>query len=162
GVPLITPSNTVIAPVRAAAGFQISAYEGATGRLKYTLTNDYLLPTLPTNSWIPVYQPVIANPPSGPRLYYAGAGGTIYYITNLDSDTPGPPVHECFYTNLAGYNLNATSYNNTIFINTPMTADSNGTIFFGFRVQQTAPAPLNTTQSGFARIDPEGSSIYVL
>jgi len=49
-----------------------------------------------------------------------------------------------------------------VFINTPITADSNGNIFFGFRVQGTAPAPLNTTQSGFARIDPNGNASYVL
>ena len=35
-------------------------------------------------------------------------------------------------------------------------------MFFGFRVQGTAPAPLNTTQSGFARIDANGTGTYVL
>jgi len=29
-------------------------------------------------------------------------------------------------------------------------------------VEQTAPAPLNTTQARFARIDPQENSIYVL
>src|SRR5262249_52123404 len=43
-----------------------------------------------------------------------------------------------------------------------ITSDSNGNIFFGFRVQGTAPAPLNTTQSGIARIDPSGNGSYVL
>jgi len=160
--PLITPANTVLVSVRTAAGFQVSGYEGATGRLKYTLTNDYRLPTPPTNSWVPVYQPVIAHPPSAPRLYYAGAGGTMFYITNLDSDTPSGPVQQSFYTNLAGYKSNAVAFNSTIFINTPLTANSNGVIFFGFRVQQTAPPPLDTTQSGFARVDPDGTAVYVL
>ena len=49
-----------------------------------------------------------------------------------------------------------------MFINTPLTADTNGNVFFGFRVQGTAPAPLSTTQSGFDRIDPNGSATYVL
>jgi hypothetical protein len=161
--PLITAANTVFASVRTTTGFQLSAYQGTTGRLKYTLTNDYLLPTPPTNGgWIPVYQPVIANPPSGPRLYYAGAGGTIYYVTNVDSDTPGLPIQQCFYTNLSGYNSNAAAFNSTVFINTPLTANSNGVVYFGFRVPQTAPVPLNTTQNGFARIDPNGDALYVL
>src|SRR6516165_8087547 len=47
GAPVITPSNTVIVPVKTTNGvqiaFKVSAYEGATGRLKYTLTTDYLL-----------------------------------------------------------------------------------------------------------------------
>ena len=67
-----------------------------------------------------------------------------------------------FYTTLANYLANAAAYNSTIFINTPITADSNGNVFFGFRVQGTAPAPLSTTQSGFARIDPNGNGTYVL
>ena len=159
GAPLITPSNTVLVPVKTATGFQVSAFEGATGRLKYTLATDYVLPT---SNWRPVYQPVIAMPPSGARLYYAGAGGTVYYRENIDSDTPGAPVQQCFYTNLAAYVSNASSFNSTVFINTPLTADSNGVVFLGFRVQQTAPAPLNTTNGGFARIDPAGNAIYVL
>ena len=67
-----------------------------------------------------------------------------------------------FYTSLANYTANAAGYNSTIFINTPMTADSNGNVFFGFRVEGTAPAPLSTSQSGFARIDPNGNGTYVL
>ena len=37
-----------------------------------------------------------------------------------------------------------------------------GNVYFGFRVQGSAPAPLSTTQSGFARIAPDGNGIYVL
>src|ERR1041385_5626755 len=94
GAPLITPSNTVLVPVRTTNGFLVDAFEGATGRLKYTLTNDYILPT---HNWIPAYQPVLSSPPSGTRLYYAGAGGTVYHIDNPDSDSPGAPVQECSY-----------------------------------------------------------------
>ena len=97
------------------------------------------------------------------RLYYAGAGGTVYHIDDVDSDNPSVPVQECFYTNLVGYASNAAAFNSTIFINTPITADTNGVVFFGFRVEGgTAPEPLNTTNSGFARIDPDGNCIYVL
>src|SRR5712671_790367 len=92
GAPLVTPSNTVLVPVKISTnGFQVGAFESATGRRKYTLTNDYIMAPIPTNgsTWIPVYQPAIANPPTGQRLYYAGGGGTIYCIDNIDSDTPG-------------------------------------------------------------------------
>jgi hypothetical protein len=92
GAPVVTPSNTVLVPVKiSSTGFLVRAFESATGRIKYTLTNDYIMAPIPTNgnTWIPVYQPAIANPPSGARLYYPGAGGTVYYIENIDSDTPG-------------------------------------------------------------------------
>jgi hypothetical protein len=163
GAPVITPSNTVIVPVKTTNGvqiaFKVNAYEGATGRLKYTLTTDYLLPTY---NWIPAYQPVLAAGPSGLRLYYAGAGGTVYHVDNPDSDTPGAPVHVCFYTNLNAYASNAAAFNNSVFVNTAFTADTNGVVFFGFRVQQTAPAPLNTTNSGFVRLDSNDNATYVL
>src|SRR5262249_47581280 len=79
-----------------------------------------------------------------------------------DSGTVGTPVQEVFYTSLAGYQANAAAFNSTVFIDTPITTDAAGDIFFGFRVQGTAPSPLNTTQSGYARIDPNGTGTYVL
>jgi uncharacterized repeat protein (TIGR01451 family) len=165
GAPLITPANTVLVPVKTASGFQVSAFEGATGRLKYTLTNDYIMAPIAGGGWVPVYQPVLATGAAGTRLYYAGPGGTTYYVDNIDSDIPGTPVHQCFYTDLTNYLAKAAGtngFNNTVFINTPLTADTNGVVFFGFRVQRTAPAPLNTTNGGFVRLSADGTGTYVL
>lgn len=161
GAPLITSANTVLVPVKTGAtnGFEVNAYNGTTGAAVYSLTTDYILPS---HDWTPSYSPALAISCSGTRLYYAGAGGTVYYITNPDSSTPGTPVQQVFYTSLSSYQANAGGYNSTVFIDTPLTSDSNGDIFFGFRVQGTAPAPLNTTQSGYARIDPNGNATYVL
>jgi hypothetical protein len=159
GAPLITASNTVIAPVKTAAnGFRLDVFNGSGGAAKYSLAIDYILPS---STWIPVYQPVLATVTTGLRLYYAGAGGTVYFIDNPDSNSPGVPTRRAFY-GLTNYQANISGFNSTVFINTPITADANGNIFFGFRVQGTAPAPLNTTQSGFARIDPNGNATYVL
>jgi hypothetical protein len=163
GAPLITPANTVVVPtltvVNGGVMSLVNVFAGATGIQKYTLTNDYVGPNAPRFP----YQPVIATPSSGLRLYYAGAGGTVYYIDNLDSDTPGTPVQQCFYTDLDSYRSNASAFNSTVFINTSLTADTNGVIFFGFLVQSgAAPAPLSTTNFGFARIDPAGNASYVL
>lgn len=160
GSPLITAANTVIMPVKTAAnGFQVVALDGLSGSTKYTLVTDYVLPSA---GWIPVYQAVITAGPNGPRLYYPGVGGTLWHIDNADSDTPGAPVREVFYTSLAAYQAAPAGYNNTIYINTPITAAADGSIYFGFRTQGTAPAPLNATQSGFARIDSFGNGSYVL
>ena len=160
GAPLITAANTILVPVKTASdGFQVNAFDASNGAAKYTLTTDYVLPNY---GWIPVYNPCLATGSFGTRLYYPGRGGTIFHIDNPDAVAHGLPVQEVFYTTLANYLANAAAYDATVFINTPVTSDSNGNVFFGFRVQGTAPAPLSTTQSGFARIDPNGNGTYVL
>lgn len=167
GMPVITPANTIFVPVKTGVGdgFEINVYNAANptnaanGTQLYSLSTDY---TQPPHNWILPYQPVLATSSQGTRLYYPGAGGTVYYIDNVDSVSHGAPVQQVFYTTLANYQANAAGFNATVFIDTPLTADSNGDIFFGFRVNNTAPAPLNTTQSGYARIDPNGNATYVL
>jgi hypothetical protein len=159
GAPVITASNTVLVPVKTSNdGFRVDAFNGNNGAAKYSINTDYILPA---HNWIPVYNPCIATGSFGTRMYYAGAGGTILHIDNPDSNSPGAPVREAFYS-IANYNSNPAAYNSTIFVNTPLTSDAAGNVYFGFRVQGTAPAPLNTSQSGIARIDANGSGIYVL
>ena len=161
GSPVVTAANTVLVPVKTATdGFRVDAFDGSNnGALKYTLTTDYVLPS---HSWVPVYNPCLTTGSFGTRLYYPGRGGTIYYIDNPDAVAHGTPVHQVFYTTLANYLANAAAYNASIFINTPITADSHGNIYFGFRVSGTAPAPISSSQSGFARMDPNGNGTYIL
>ena len=161
GAPLITPANTIIVPQKTGAngGFAINVFNAVNGASMYSLTTDY---TQPSHNWILPYQPALAVNSVDTRLYYPGNGGTIYYIDNPDSVSHGAPVQQVFYTTLANYQANAAAFNSSVFINTPITADANGNVFFGFRVQGTAPAPLSTTQSGFARIDPNGNATFVL
>jgi hypothetical protein len=85
GAPLITSSNTIVVPVKTASGFQINVLNGGDGTTKYSLATDYILPS---HTWIPVYQPALA----AGRLYYPGAGGTVYFIDNPDSSGHGVPV----------------------------------------------------------------------
>jgi Bacterial Ig-like domain (group 3) len=159
GSPLITSSNTVIIPVKTGAtdGFEITARNGGNGNLKYTVSTDYTVSGMPFD-WTPSYSPTLT--PSG-RLYYAGAGGTLYYIDNVDSNSAHTPVQVAFY-GLSNYTGNSAAFNSSVYIDTPLTSDSQGDIFFGFRVVGTAPAPLSTTQSGYARIDPSGNGKFVL
>jgi len=160
GAPLITPANTVFVPVKTGStgGFRIDVFNGTGGATLYSLSTDYVQPS---HNWILPYQPVLATSAAGTRLYYPGAGGTVYYIDNVDGAGHGAPVQQVFY-GLAAYQANQNGFNSTVFIDTPLTADSSGNVFFGFRVAGTAPAPLSTTQSGFARIDPNGNAVYVL
>jgi len=158
GAPVITSSNTILVPVKTATGFMVNAFNAITGAAIYSLSTDYILPP---HDWIPVYQPALAVTPTT-KFYYPGAGGTVYSIDNVDSAGHGVPVQTVFYTSLANYQANAAAFNASVFINTPITSDYTGNIYFGFRVVGTAPAPLSTTQSGFARIDQTGTATYVL
>jgi hypothetical protein len=143
----------VIVPVKTGAngGFEVEALNGATGSVLWTQTTDYVLPP---HNWTPSYSPVLT---AQNRLYFAGAGGTLYYLDN--PDTPGPHAvgHLAFY-GISNYLMNAGAYNSTVFIDTPLTADSQGNIFFGFRVVGSAPGGL---VNGIARIGANGSGTSV-
>src|SRR5207237_1972071 len=59
---------------------------------------------------------------------------------------------------LANYTANPAAFKSTVFINTPITSDSAGNIYFGFQVTGTNPANL---QSGVARIDTSGNGTWI-
>jgi hypothetical protein len=158
GTPLITPGNTVIVPVMTATGgFQLDAINAYTGQTKWTLSTDYIIPP---HNWTPSYDASLVAPNATDpnyRLYFAGAGGTLYYVDNPDSNT-APTVGKAAFYGLANYNANPNAYNSTVYINTPITADNQGDLFFGIRVTGTNPSGL---ASGVARMDANGNGIWV-
>jgi hypothetical protein len=151
GSPLVTEANTVIVPVKIGPtnGFQVEAHSGVDGSLLWTAATDYTLP--PTNAWTPSYSPVLT--PAN-RLYFPGAGGTLYYIDNPDDPNATVDGQVAFY-GIANYNH---SLDTKVFIDTPLTSDSAGDIYFGFLV--SGSNSLNLT-SGIARIDPNGVGTWV-
>jgi hypothetical protein len=160
GEPMVSAANTVIIPVKTGAtqGFHIEARDGGNGTLKWIQSSNYLLPTLPNGVWTPSFPAVLA--PTN-RLYFAGAGGTVFFINNPDAHRATISGQFAFY-GLSNYQANPSSFNSTIFIDTPLTADSHGDIYFGFRVEGTAPTVGNTTiQSGLARIGADGTGTWI-
>jgi len=153
----VTAGNTVLVPVTTAAGgYEVLAYNGATGALIYTLPSDY---TLPPHDWTPPYTPALSL---GTRLYYAGAGGTVYYRDTLNGATgsngqPGATGQFVFYGKSV-YTANQNALNTAIQISTPITADRYGDIFFGFiAAPGNGAGPKGTDLvSGIARIGPTG------
>src|SRR5262245_18258239 len=121
GSPLVTAANTVIVPVKTGAtdGFRLEGISGASGAVKWTQTTDY---GLPPHSWVPSYSPTLT--PIN-RLYFAGAGGTIYYMNSPDSDGATTSGQLSFY-GTAAYSANKAAFNGTVFINTPITSDGAG------------------------------------
>jgi hypothetical protein len=153
GSPIITAANTVIVPVKTGAtdGFKIDAHNGADGTLLWSRTTDYTLPPH-GGAWTPSYDPALT--PSG-RLYYAGAGGTVYYVDQPDATDPGTPAQTAFY-DFSQYTH--AGFDSSVYISTPLTVDSQGNIYFGYQV--SGPNPLNL-QSGIARIGSDGKGTYV-
>lgn len=150
GSPVVTAGNTVIVPVGdGGAGFQLEAFNGATGAPVYTLTTDY---SLPAHDWTPPYGPALAL---GTRLFYAGAGGTLYY-RDLPNAATGPGGQVAFY-GLANYRANEAAYNSTVEISTPLTADRSGNVYFGFTVTGANPSNLI---SGIAKVGYTGAGVW--
>ena len=160
GQPLVAANNAMFLPVKTATdGFEVDAFQNSSK--VYTLTSDY---TLPSHDWVPSYQPVLTTDGGvNTRIYYAGAGGAIYYVDNPDApNNRSQPVQRIFYTDPATYAANAAAYNSSVFVNTPITADSQGDIFFGVRIENTPVAPFTSTQNAYVRMTPDGTSTFVL
>lgn len=138
--PMITAANTVLVPVKttAAGDFRIEARNGVTGALLYSLPSSFVLPSA---GWTPVY-PATLTPQN--RLYYAQAGGVLAWRDSPDSAT--------------GKSGTVDAFNNaSVQINTPLTADAKGNVYFGFLVG----TPSGGLANGIARVAPDGSSQWV-
>ena len=153
GSPVITPGNTVIIPVKTGAndGFRLDARTAGDGSLLWSATTDYISPP---HGWLPSYSPVIAP---GGRIWYAGKGGTVFYRDNLDAGVALDSGQVAFY-GIDTYRQNPASFDSTVFIDTPITADGAGNIYFGFRTLPGAPSGL---ASGIARIDTAGNGTWI-
>ncbi len=152
GSPLLTTQNTVIVPVKTGAtnGFEVEAVSAANGAAQWILTSDYILPP---HSWVPEFGPALT--PSS-RVYFPGAGGTVYYRDSPDSAT-GPTGQIAFY-GISNYQAAQQTYAANVMISTPIISDAAGDIFFGFTV--TGATPLNL-KSGIARISASGQGAWI-
>jgi uncharacterized protein YccT (UPF0319 family) len=162
GSPLITAANTVITTVKSGAAgiFNVQGRSGSSGTPRWNIESDYAL--MPKNGgmgygydWIPSYSATLT--PSN-RLYFGGDGGTVLYTDTPDAPGPNPPttVRLAFF-GLSSYSANPAGFNGTVFINTPITSDAAGDIFFGFIVTGSNPAGLT---SGVARIGANGTGSW--
>lgn len=155
GAPLITDANTVVYPFKVGddtPNFHVLGRNGTNGAPVWDVAADWVPGP---HGWYPPYQPVLATATN--RVYFAGAGGTVYYRTDPDSAT-GTVARLAFFGTLSQYLNNKSAYDGSVFVDTPLTADNQGNIFFGFRV--TGSNPSNLT-SGIARIAADGSATWV-
>jgi hypothetical protein len=150
GSPLVTPVGTVIVPVKTGVNnFRAEARNQTTGAVLWHLKTDYVAPSA---EFLPSFSPVLANG----KLYMPAAGGTVLVRDTPDQVT-GKLSRLVFYGS-ANFDGNRQIYSDNVEINTPITADSAGNLYFGFLVLGSTPIGL---QSGLARISATGQGWYV-
>jgi hypothetical protein len=150
--PMITSSNTVILAIKTGPtnGFQIEGHKGKGGTRMWRLKTDFVFAP---HDWTPSFP---AHLTAQNRLYFAGAGGTVYFRDTPDLKT-GATGQIAFYGN-AEYQNNKAAYNAHVMIDTPITADEAGNIYFGFSVTGSTPAGL---KNGIARIGADGTGTWI-
>jgi hypothetical protein len=152
GSPVITSHNTVVLPVKTGAdgGFRVEARIGQTGTLLWSQASDY---RLPAHRWVPSFNPVLT--PDG-RVVIPAAGGRLLARSDPDSAT-GATATLSFHGSAC--DPAPATCDATITINTPLTADSRGNVFFGFSV--SGPNPAGLAGGGFARVSASGVGSHV-
>ncbi len=149
GSPLVTAANTVIVPVKTGANsFRVDARNGATGDLLWSENTGWKAPEA---SFVPGLGPTI----SGNLLYIPDVAGRLIQRQNPD-DATGKTTLLYFY-GAENYAKSPTAYKKYVQIDTPLTTDSSGNIYFGFLV--LGPTPLKL-KSGIARIAADGTGAW--
>ena len=151
GSPVVTSHNTVVVPVKTAldGGFRVEARSGGNGGLIWSANTDYVLPP---HNWVPSYNLALTT---GNRLFFPGSGGKLWVKNDADAG-PGMPVSVVFYGS-AAYNASPAAFDASVFVNTPLTVDAQGNVYFGFVVTAANPAGL---ASGIARVDANGVGVW--
>jgi hypothetical protein len=133
----------------AAGSVRFEARSGTNGALIWSGTSDYVLPV---HNWVPSYN--LALSPSN-RLHAPGAGGKLF--VREDADSPTGAITTAVFYGESVYAANPAAFDSTVIINTPLTVDTAGTVYFGFIVTGTNPAGL---VSGIARITAAGAGSW--
>ncbi len=157
GSPMITAANTVLVPTRVSrkAGYRVVAYSGTGGARRWSLNTDYRQPAFTggAGAWTPPL-PAVLTPST--TLAVAGGGGSVLMRKHADRST-GSVRRRVFY-GAAQWRAHRAAYDKAVHVTTPLTAGSDGSLYFGFTVTGSTPAHLS---SGIARIDPHGHATWI-
>lgn len=152
GSPVITDQNTVVLPVKTSdsGGFRIEARSGGNGALIWSADSDY---RPPAGGWMPGYNLTLS---AAGRLYAPGAGGKL--LLRDAPDASAGAIQTAVFYGADAYAAAPATYDANVIIDTPITVDAQGNVFFGFIVNDATPLGL---ASGIARIDASGAGSWV-
>ncbi len=149
GSPLVTASNTVIVPVKTTTGIRVEGHNGANGKKIWTQQTKYQAPDATFQIGL---GPTLANN----QLYVPDFAGRVSVRQTPDLNK-GKVTRLVFYGK-KNYNANPAVYQANVLINTPLTTDATGNLYFGFVVRGSTPIAL---KSGLARIAANGTGTWV-
>ena len=150
GSPVVTARNTVIVPVKTGANsFRVEAHQGATGKPLWRLNTAY---QAPSDQFLPGLGATLA----GYRLLVPDIAGGV--LVRENPDLPSGKVSHLYFYSEKNYLADPLVYQQNVQINTPLTTDAQGNLYFGFLV--LGPTPIGL-QSGLARISWDGTGTWV-
>jgi len=149
--PMFTAGGTLLLAVKEAPvnGWHVHARAFGFGIL-WRMTTDYILPP---HDWAPAF-PMGITPQN--IVYAAAAGGTVMRRESADA-ADGKRRRIAFY-DISAFWANEGAMTQTVMIDTPITADAAGNVYFGFVVTGPNPAGLS---SGIARISAAGQGAWI-
>lgn len=152
GSPVLTPNGVLVLMVKTGANgnYRAEGRHARKGSLIWSAPTDYILAP---HNWTPSV--CCALTPTN-QFVMPAAGGTI--LVRANAEQVASPLTRVAFFGLANYQANQAAYDNNVVIDTPITIDAAGNMYFGFLV--LGPTPLNL-QSGLARITPSGIGTYV-
>lgn len=149
GSPLVTAANTVIVPLKTGPNnFRVEAINGATGKRMWQLHTGWQAPGA---DFMPGLGPTI----SGSTLYVPDIAGRV--IARPNPDETKQKVSKLYFYGLKNFNKAKLTYEQNVQIDTPLTTDPSGNLFFGFLALGSTPLNL---QSGLARVGADGTGTW--
>ena len=150
GSPLVTAGNTVIVPVKTGDNsFRVEARNGATGKRLWLHNTSWQAPGA---DFVPGMGPTIF----GTQLFIPDIAGRV--MVRQTPDLAKGAITRLYFYGVKNYRKNPTAYQQNVQINTPLSTDASGNLYFGFVVLGSTPLNL---RSGIARITPNGTGTWV-
>lgn len=170
--PLISQYNTLVHGFRSTSQVNGTAYydhwsvtgrSGSTGTALWQFSTDYSAPNVYPNGWTSVFPMTLAPVRSAYQVNFffgfgfsfysyntgvvaAGSGGSL--LVRPNSDTANEAIKRlAFYTSARDFNANSAAYA-PVKINTPLTSDSAGNVYFGYEVTGAVPPNLASLGTG--------------
>lgn len=156
--PMITPANNIVHGYRYTTGtaanpdydnWEAIGRSGLTGAQAWTLPTDYSAAVVFPNDWTSVFPMTLFQTSKATtvrEVAVAGAGGSVIVRASADL-AKSTTKRYVFYTTLADFMTNEASYA-PIKINTPITADTSGNLYFGYVVTGSIPSSVSALGSG--------------